>query len=66
MKDNKCTIPVAYDEGSAVSAKYGIEGIPTTFVIDREGKIRFKTVGFGNGDEFVDNLTKQINALLKH
>jgi peroxiredoxin len=66
MTDNKCTIPVAYDEGSAVSSKYGIEGIPTTYVIDREGRIQFKTVGFSNGNDFVDDLTEQIAVLIKH
>ena len=66
MSDNKCSLPVAYDEGSAVSAKYEIEGIPTTYVIDREGKIRFKTVGFSNGNDFVDELTQQIAVLIKH
>jgi peroxiredoxin len=66
MTDNKCAIPVAFDEGSAVSAKYEIEGIPTTYVIDREGKIRFKTVGFSNGGDFVSELTEQISILLKH
>ena len=66
MTDTKCTIPVAFDEGSSTSDKYEIEGIPITYVIDREGKIRFKTVGFSAGAEFVDDLTQQIAVLIKH
>ncbi|MHC4538349.1 MAG: ankyrin repeat domain-containing protein [Planctomycetota bacterium] len=31
--------------------EYGVRGIPTAFYIDREGKIRYRDVGFGPGKE---------------
>ena len=31
--------------------EYGIRGIPTAFYIDREGKIRYREIGFGPGRE---------------
>ena len=31
--------------------EYGIRGIPTAFYIDKEGKIRYRDVGFGPGKE---------------
>ncbi len=40
---------------------FKVSGIPTKFVIDKEGKVRFKAVGFdGNDDELVDELSMMI------
>jgi thiol-disulfide isomerase/thioredoxin len=62
LAENKYTFPVLYDEG--IVEKYGVEGIPTKFVIDRRGMIRFKSVGFENGAKMVGELTAQIDRLL--
>jgi len=51
---------VLADDGVA-DAFGGIEGIPTTFVIDRAGKIQRKEVGFVEAAEF----EKRIQPLLK-
>jgi thiol-disulfide isomerase/thioredoxin len=32
-------------------AEYGVTGIPTLFYIDKEGKVRYRDVGFTDGDE---------------
>ena len=61
MADNKYTFPVLYDEGFV--EKYGVEGIPTKFVIDKKGMIQFKTIGF-TGEKMVDELTMQLDMLL--
>jgi peroxiredoxin len=66
MAGLKCSIPVVYDEGPILAEKYEMEGIPTMYVIDRNGKIQFKHVGFNNGNELVNELTEQIGVLLKH
>ena len=39
------TYPVLLDRDGKVSAQFGIEGIPTTFLIDENGKIVAKNVG---------------------
>jgi hypothetical protein len=62
----KCTIPVGLDEAPGVAEKYGIEGIPITYVVDKNGKIQFKHVGFKDGKALVDDLTNEIEVLLKH
>lgn len=62
MADNKYTFPVLYDQGFV--EKYGVEGIPTKFVIDKKGMIQFKTVGFMGGDKMVEELTMQLEMLL--
>ncbi|MDD8018047.1 MAG: redoxin domain-containing protein [Bacteroidota bacterium] len=62
LEENKYTFPVLYDEG--VVEKYGVEGIPTKFIIDKKGIIAFKTIGFG-GEGMVSEMTTQLDLLLK-
>ena len=42
------TFPVALDAGSVAFHEFANEVIPRTYVIGRDGKILFQTVGFGN------------------
>ena len=42
---------VLMDNDNKVVAQYGVQGIPTKFVIGPDGRIRFKSVGFGGNDE---------------
>jgi thiol-disulfide isomerase/thioredoxin len=52
---------VLMDNDNKMVEDFKVNGIPTKFVIDREGKIRFKAVGFeGNDDNLVDELTTMI------
>jgi len=62
VEENKYTFPVLLDENFV--EKYGVEGIPTKFVIDRKGKIQFKSIGFSGGQEMMDELTLEIDMLL--
>jgi len=66
MADSKLTFPVVYDNGFETAQKFGVEGIPTKFVIDKSGKIQFSSVGFTDGDEMANELITQIEVLLKH
>lgn len=50
-------------ENNAIEA-YQVDGIPTKFIIDKNGKIRFKSVGFlGSTDKMVEELTLMIEML---
>jgi len=62
MEENKYTFPVLYDEGFV--EKYGVEGIPTKFIIDKKGMIQFKSIGFMGGPKMIDEMTMQIEMLL--
>jgi thiol-disulfide isomerase/thioredoxin len=66
MAGMKCTIPVGLDEVPGMAEKYGIEGIPITYVIDKNGKIQFKHIGFKDGTALVNDLENEIEVLLKH
>jgi len=41
----KLSFPVPLDRDGAVGASYGVQGIPTSFLINREGKIVMRHVG---------------------
>ena len=55
------TFPVLYAD-SLVPAAYGVQGIPAVYLIDRQGMMRFQTVGFGPGGE--KRLKEQVEKLL--
>ena len=39
------SFPNAPDPGGRVAVDYGVYGVPETFFIDRQGRVRFKQVG---------------------
>lgn len=58
---NKYTFNVLMDNDNEVVGKYKVEGIPTKFIIGRDGHIRFKSVGYsGNEDALVDEMSFMI------
>ena len=48
----KLSYPMLIDERGIVARKFGVVGMPTTFVIDAEGVMREKRVGEAGLDEF--------------
>jgi thiol-disulfide isomerase/thioredoxin len=48
LSDNNLSFPAALDSNGRVSNRYGIQAIPATFIIDRDGKIILYTVGGRN------------------
>ena len=45
MKENNFTFPTVLDTNNAVNRQYGIRAIPTSYLIDRDGKIIMTLVG---------------------
>jgi thiol-disulfide isomerase/thioredoxin len=45
ITDNKLTFPVALDATGNVGNNYNIQSIPSTYIIDRDGKIIVQAVG---------------------
>lgn len=43
------TFPILFDRDSRTAESYAVKGLPTTFLLDREGRIRFQAIG---GREF--------------
>jgi thiol-disulfide isomerase/thioredoxin len=63
VAQNKLTFPSAIDPNQVVTNAYLVQGFPSAFVIDREGKIQYKNVGVADGIEHI--LEAQIESLLK-
>jgi thiol-disulfide isomerase/thioredoxin len=45
MKERGLSFPAALDSTGRISGEYGVRGIPTTFIIDREGGVVAASVG---------------------
>ncbi len=64
IKENNYPFQVLLDEENKVVEQFNVQGIPTKFVIDKNGNIRFKSVGFsGNADGLVDELSAMISMI---
>ena len=57
------TFPVLLDTDKAVSKLYDLSTMPSTVIIDRDGKVRYVHRGYLTGYE--DNYEKQIRELLR-
>lgn len=61
IKENKYTFHVLLDTENKVVADFKVGGIPTKFVIDKAGNIKFNVVGFnGSDDVAVEELSSMI------
>jgi len=57
MKKNNYPFHVLLDKESKVVNDFNIRGIPTKFIIDKTGNIRFKSMGYsGNDDGMIDEV----------
>ncbi len=55
------TFNVLMDTEDQVVASFGVSGIPTKFVVDKSGKIRFKSIGYaGSNEALIDELTAMV------
>lgn len=63
VKQNKFTFPIYYNDRKLAEA-FEVNTIPSTFLIDKMGKIQYKTVGF-EGPIMQAKLALEINDLLK-
>lgn len=50
VSDNEFHFPVFYADG--INEDFEVKGIPTLFVIDKNGIIRYKKIGYSEGEEF--------------
>ncbi|NPV84329.1 MAG: redoxin domain-containing protein [Candidatus Aminicenantes bacterium] len=62
LEKNQYPFYVLMDTEDKVVASYGVSGIPTKFVIDPKGKIRFKSIGF-EGD--IEKMIKEVKLMIE-
>lgn len=61
-KELKINYPVLYDDANVSTPYGGVEGLPTTFFIDRSGKVVASTVGLVSRDEIKANIKKALGS----
>jgi peroxiredoxin len=55
----KLKLPVAFDPENKALARYDVASMPTSYIIDRKGTVKFRKVGYNKKD----GLTQLENAL---
>ncbi|MDZ7660608.1 redoxin domain-containing protein [Fodinibius sp.] len=45
-EDQDYTFPIYYDVNSKASKAFGVRGLPTTYILGKDGNIKFKKMGF--------------------
>lgn len=59
--------PVGFDPEARIAESYGVEGMPSSFLIDPQGKLRTRYTGFWNKsknekEQSIDDLLKQYKS----
>jgi thiol-disulfide isomerase/thioredoxin len=55
--------PILFDPENKVSGSYGVSAMPTTFLVDRQGRLRWQHRAYKPGDEA--KYIEQIRAMLR-
>lgn len=63
VEKNKLTYTILLDQKSEAADKYGVRAIPSIFIIDKKGVVRYIHEGFYPGLE--NKISKEIDGLLK-
>lgn len=63
LEDTPVSFQILFDRDSKVSKLYGVDAMPSTIFIDRQGRVRHLHRGYQPGDE--SDYLDQIRALLK-
>jgi len=66
-RDKSKQTPEEIEQYKVLSAKYGIQGVPTIFLADAKGRPYYQTVGYSGdpADKYVANLKDQLGTLAK-
>jgi peroxiredoxin len=62
-QETGATFPLAWDSGKSVASSYKPESMPTSFIVDKNGLVRFVHSGFREGDE--KEIESQVASLLE-
>jgi len=63
LQEIPVSFPVLYDSKNQVSQQYGVSAMPSTFLVDRDGKLRYLHKGYLPGYE--EEYQKQIRELVR-
>lgn len=63
LAQNPARFTVAFESKGATPKNYGVKGMPTSFLVGRDGKVIFQHLGFKESDR--ETLEKEIKAALE-
>jgi thiol-disulfide isomerase/thioredoxin len=63
LVQNPAAFTVAFDSKGATPASYGVKGMPTSFLVGRDGKVLFRHQGFNLAEK--DKIENDIKAALE-
>jgi alkyl hydroperoxide reductase subunit AhpC len=63
VKRTGVRFPIGWDQGNIISQRYKLEKMPTSYVVDRKGIIRFVHGGYTEGEE--EEIARQVDELLR-
>jgi thiol-disulfide isomerase/thioredoxin len=62
LAETPASFPIAYDQEGKLASEYGLVGMPTSFLVDQNGQIAQRHVGFRAED--ADEIEAEIKKLL--
>jgi peroxiredoxin len=65
IKKNNYPFHVLMDSDNSVVENFGVDGIPTKFILDGNGNVRLKSVGFSGSEEKLVEEMKLIVEILQ-
>jgi len=63
VKKTGVRFPIAWDQGNSISQRYKLEKMPTSFVVDKKGVIRFVHGGYVEGE--AEKIGQEVEQLLR-
>jgi peroxiredoxin len=51
LQNVSVSFPILFDQKNAVAAEFGVQGMPSSVFVDREGNVRYVHQGYRSGDE---------------
>jgi cytochrome c biogenesis protein CcmG/thiol:disulfide interchange protein DsbE len=63
VKKTGVRFPIGWDEGNTISQRYKLEKMPTSYIVDKKGMIRFVHGGYTEGEE--EEIARQVEDLLR-
>lgn len=64
LKDNKANFTIAFDPKGSVAEQYQVQGMPSSYLIDRKGNIVHTHIGFRENKK--SEYEAQIRELIRH
>jgi thiol-disulfide isomerase/thioredoxin len=49
LEERSLNVPTIADPSGAIAARWGVQTVPASFILDREGRIRFRSLGYRTG-----------------